>query len=152
MDKIYKITQNRKTSDLAIDGLVYGLVSGILMLVSLGVLFIISGENLSVLLARFSPDNLATPLQGLLSHMAISAIYGILFGVLCWPLLARYAPGKIIALLVGLAYGALLLLLSQTAILPNTGSALSQLPFWQWALGHEVYGLALSGLFLRKLS
>jgi hypothetical protein len=90
--------------------------------------------------------------QGLLSHLAVSAIYGMLFGVLAWPVLRRFSSRKITGWLGGLVYAILLLLLAQIAILPGTNSPLEQIPFWQWALAHGVYGLILGGLFARKTS
>jgi hypothetical protein len=93
---------------------------------------------------------LTSPLQGLLSHLAVSAIYGVLFGALIWSILVRFSAAKIISIIAGLVYAIFLLMLAQTAILPGTGSPLAQLPFWQWALGHAIYGLTLGVLFARK--
>jgi hypothetical protein len=64
--------------------------------------------------------------------------------------LARISSAKIISIIGGLVYAVILLLLAQTAILPGIGLPLAKLSFWQWALGHVVYGLVLGGLFARK--
>jgi putative exporter of polyketide antibiotics len=50
--------------------------------------------------------------------------------------------------MAGLA--AKLVFLAQIAILPGTNSQLGQIPFWQWALGHCIYGLVLGSMFLRR--
>ena len=151
MDKTDRITRNNiDISNRAVDGLIYGLISGVAMVLSLAIFALLYGESPGAYLERFSAGGLTSPIQGLLSHLAVSAIYGVLFGALIWSVLIRFSPAKIISIIGGLVYAAVLLLLAQTAILPGTGSPLVQLPFWQWALGHAVYGLVLGGLFARK--
>jgi hypothetical protein len=151
MYKIGLLSGNKnKISNLAVDGLIYGLVSGVAMTLSLAVFALLSGETLGTYLKLFSAGKLSSPLQGLLSHLAVSAIYGVFFGALIWPTLACFSSKKIVAILGGLAYGLFLLFLAQIAILPVTSSPLGQIPAWQWALAHGVYGLALGGLFAWK--
>ena len=151
MDKIDQISRDKVgISNLAVDGLIYGLISGVAMVLSLAAFALLSGETPGTYLEHFSVGGLTSPMQGLLSHLAVSAIYGVLFGALIWSVLVRFSHIKIISIIGGLVYAAVLLLLAQTAILPSTGSPLAQLPFWQWALGHAVYGLVLGGLFARK--
>lgn len=152
MDKSDHIsTKNYSLSDWAIDGLINGLVGGIAMLFVLTVLVLSSGGSPDGLLGSFSSVELASPVQGLISHLAVSSIYGVLYGVLIWPVLLRLSSAKLLGWLGGVIYGALLLYLAQVAILPGTNSPLAQLPFGQWALGHAVYGLVLGVLFARKL-
>jgi len=151
MDKTGLISGNKLgVSNLAVDGLIYGLISGVAMVLSLAAFALLSGESPGAYLERFSTGELTSPIQGLLSHLAVSAIYGALFGALIWSVLVRFSHIKTISIIGGLVYAALLLLLAQTAILPSTGSPLAQLPFWQWAVGHAVYGLTLGVLFARK--
>ncbi len=151
MDKIGQISVNKnKISNLAVDGLIYGLVSGVAMYLGLAAFALLSGETPGAYLEHFSAGELTLPVQVLLSHLAVSAMYGVLFGALIWPVLARISSTKIIAIFGGLAYGLFLLLLAQTAILPVTNSPLGQIPVWQWALGHGIYGLTLGGLFAGK--
>ena len=151
MDKTGLISRNKESvSNLAVDGLIYGLMSGVAMFISLAAFALLSGETPGAYLERFSAAGLTSPMQGLLSHLAVSAIYGVLFGALIWPMLVHFSSSKLIGWLGGVVYAILLLFLAQTAILPGTGSPLAQLPFWQWTLGHGVYGLVLGGLFTRK--
>ena len=151
MDKTGLILRNKNSiSNLAVDGLIYGLIGGIAMTISLAAFALIPGKTPNTYLERFSVSGLTSPMQGLLSHLAVSAIYGVLFGMLIWPVLARISPAKFISIIGGLVYAVILLLLAQTAILPGTGSPLAQLPFWQWVVGHVLYGLVLGGLFARK--
>ena len=132
MDKIDQISRNKiGISNLAVDGLIYGLISGIAMVLSLAAFALLSGESPGAYMERFSTGELTSPMQGLLSHLAVSAIYGALFGALIWSVLVRFSSAKIISIIGGLVYAALLLMLAQTAILPGTGSPLAQLPFWQ---------------------
>jgi hypothetical protein len=151
MDKYCLLIKNRNTaSNLAVDGLIYGLNSGVAMYFALALLALLSGGSPGALLERFSGGGLTTPVQGLLSHLAVSAIYGVLFGVFVWPLLRRLSSGRIIEWLGGFAYAAVLLFLAQIAILPVTNSPLGEVHFWQLALGHGVYGLVLGGLFSER--
>lgn len=149
MDKTDTFTNNK--SSLAVDGVIYGLVAGTAMFASLTVLAILTGDAPGVILARFSSGGVTSPVLGILGHLGVSAIYGVLFGVLVWPLLTRFPSRKISVGLGGIIYAGLLLLLAQIAILPGTNSALSQIPFWQWALGHVIYGLVLGSMFARNL-
>ena len=150
MDKTGQISEN-KTSlrSLAVDGLIYGLVSGVAMYLCLAAFALLSGVSPAGVLEHFSIGELTSPWQGLFSHLAVSGIYGSLFGVLIWPVLARISDRKIVSWLGGLFYAAFLLLLAQIAILPNTNSPLDLLSFWHWAIAHGVYGLVLGGLFSR---
>ena len=151
MDKTGQISRNRLgVSNLAVDGLIYGLISGVAMVLSLAAFALLSGETPAAYLEHFSAGGLTSPLQGLLSHLAVSAIYGVLFGALIWSVLVRFSSAKIISIIAGLVYAAFLLFMAQTAILPGTSSPLAQLPFWQWAMSHVVYGLTLGALFAWK--
>jgi hypothetical protein len=152
MDNFSLISKEKENgNNRAVDGLLYGLVGGIAMLVSLLAFALLSGDLPGALLVRFSAGNSTSPIQGLLSHLAVSAIYGLLFGALVWPVLRHISSASWVGWLGGLAYAVLLLLLAQIAILPGVNSPLAQLPFWQWALGHGIYGLVLGGLFSRKV-
>ncbi len=151
MDKSDTLPVNKSgVSIRAVDGVVYGLLGGVAMFLSLVVLALLSGEAPGVIPARFSGVGITSPMVGLVGHLGVSAIYGVLFGVLIWPVLVRYSSGKISGVLGGILYAGLLVLLAQIAILPGINSPLSQIPFWQWALGHGIYGLVLGGLFVRK--
>jgi hypothetical protein len=148
MDKTDTFPDNK--SSLAVDGVIFGMVAGVAMFLSLMVLATLSGETPGVILSRFSSGGITSPLLGLMGHLGVSAIYGVLFGLLIWPLLMRFSPGKISAVLAGILYAGFLVLLAQIAVLPGTSSSLSQFPLWQWALGHGIYGLVLGSMFSRR--
>jgi hypothetical protein len=83
MDKPGLISRNKNSiSNLAVDGFIYGLMSGLAMYFSLAAFALLSGETPSTYLERFSVSGLTSPMRGLLSHLTVSAIYGILFGAL----------------------------------------------------------------------
>jgi len=152
MDKTGQLLKTKESSkNLAVDGLLFGLVGGIAMAVILLAFALISGEAPATLLARFGTGNSTSPLQGLLSHLAVSATYGLLFGTVFWPLLKRLSSPKQFAWLGGIVYAVLLLLLSQFVLLPSAHSPLLQIPFWEWAAGHLVYGMVLGYLFARNV-
>ena len=127
--------------DAAIDGLIAGLLAGVVMLVViiLGVLF---GEAPAAVLERFTTEQAITPAAGVLAHLAVSGIYGVGFSLLVY-LLPSQLFNRLPGWLVGLAYGAGLLLLAQGIILNGLASPLAELPGWLLALGHGVYGLVL---------
>ena len=125
-------------SDRAISGLLRGLLAGVFMMVVLVLAGILSGDSLLIALNRFNPFSQDLPLQGLLLHLGVSAVYGIVFGVL------RVAiPRRVPGWLAGLLYGLLLFGLAELVILPSTGSTLTDLPAVFVLLAHELYGLIL---------
>ena len=151
MDKSDTLPVNKSSiSTLAVDGVIYGVVAGVAMFLSLMAMALLSGESPGVILSRFSGGGITSPILGMLGHLGVSAIYGVMFGVLIWPVLRRFPSKNISGWLGGILYAGFLVLLAQIAILPGTNSSLSQFPFWQWALGHGIYGLVLGGLFARK--
>lgn len=151
MDKTDTLPENKSDiSTLAVDGVIYGVVGGVAMFLSLMALALLSGEAIGVVLERFRGGGLTSPALGLVGHFGVSAIYGLLFGILIWPVLRRFSSNRISGWIGGIFYAGFLVLLAQIAILPGTNSSLSQIPFWQWALGHGIYGLVLGSMFSRR--
>ena len=134
--------RRESASDAVIDGLFAGLVAGILMIVVIILGGLISGESPASVLGRFSTGQAASPAAGGLLHLAVSGIYGGLYGLLEYWMpsgLRSRLPGW----LMGMVYSLLLLVLAFTVLLPGLGSPLVELPLWVLALGHSVYGLVL---------
>lgn len=74
MDKPGPISRNKNSiSNLAEDGFIYGLMSGLAMYFSLAAFALLSGETPSTYLERFSVSGLTSPMRGLLSHLTVSA-------------------------------------------------------------------------------
>lgn len=135
-----------KASESAIDGLGYGFLAGLVMLAGLILFGLIQGNSPAVVLDRFAPPladrNVMT---AVLAHLAVSAVYGAIFGLL-WSQLTGW---RLPAWLAGLIYGLLLMLVARVlqASMPN--EALN-LPFVQLLVAHLLYGSSLGWLFGRK--
>jgi hypothetical protein len=146
--------QIRETTagDAAVDGLLAGGMAGVLMAVYLTVAGLTWGDGIGATLGRFDPGGTANPVVGVIAHLAVSGVYGALFGVgwrlasraRLWPRLLAYAwPG-------GLAYGLALWGLAAAVFLPGAASALRAIPPLHFTVAHIVYGLALGfGLSMR---
>ena len=75
-------------------------------------------------------------------HLAISGIYGILFGVI-WALalhVQSLTPFLRHATLVGILYGIILFFLAWYFLLPASNSQLLNVPFFDLGLAHIIYG------------
>jgi hypothetical protein len=100
-------------------------------------------------LAYFDPAQTGSWLTGLLAHLAVSAIYGVVFGLLLG-VVGRIRPSLVHwGWLLGLGYGLMLWVLAMALVVTAVGAPLAQIPAWQFGLAHLVYGLAL-GLWLQK--
>jgi hypothetical protein len=146
------IDREISASDAAIDGLLSGVQAGLVMATYLVLTGWLGGGDPLARLSLFAPDPKSGPLVGLLAHLAVSAIYGVLFGVGYAGLLRRptYNPSPWLHALIGALYGLLLLLAAWTLILPATGSQLQQIPFVHLVIGHLLYGALLGWLLYRS--
>ena len=144
---------NREISagDAAIDGLVSGVLAGLVMAAILVLTGMISGVKPLDTLALFAPDAGSGPLVGLLAHLAVSGIYGALFGMGYAALLRRrdYNPPAWLHVVIGGAYGLLLFLAAWLVLLPATGSQMQQIPSLSLVIGHIVFGALLGWLVYR---
>ncbi len=126
--------------DAAVEGLLDGVVAGVVMVVYLVAIGLVTGEELATVLSRFDPGEEASPLTGTLTHLAVAGVYGVLFGLghhwIGW-------GGRLPGWSIGLMYGFLLLLIAEAIILPGTDSPLREIAFLHFALAHVIYGLAL---------
>ena len=131
--------------DAAVDGLLAGVGAGIVMAIYVVAVGLALGEGIANILGRFAPGEGASPLSSALMHLAVSGVYGLVFG-LGRGLIARLWRNRLPGWLTGLAYGLVLLAFAETVILPGTGSALLSIPFAHFALAHIIYGLSLGYL------
>jgi hypothetical protein len=132
--------------DAAVDGLLAGTGAGMAMAATLVAGGLLAGEGPAAVLARFDPSGTASPLTGTLMHLAVSAVYGLLFGVLL-RLIARGRPvRRRIAVLAGLVFGLVLLLLAQALLATPSGAALRMIPASHFTIAHLIYGGVLGGL------
>lgn len=137
--------KNSRTGDAAVDGLLAGLGSGVVMAVYLLITGILGGDAMGTIMGRFAPGGETTPVTGLLAHLAVSAIYGAVFGVVTLPLRKR-----IPVWVLGLVYGAALFLIARVALLPGTGSSLLEISPVHFGIAHLVYGGILGWQIGRK--
>jgi hypothetical protein len=141
---------NQKTTagDTAVTGLFNGLLAGAAMVGYLVIALGISGESPADVLSRFGSANGATsPLTGAVSHLAMSAIYGIVFALI-WRWIPQRSKSRRLALLGGLIYAAILFTIAELILLPAAGSPLLNIPL-HFGIGHAIYGVTL-GLFARR--
>ena len=102
---------------------------------------LMAGQGFSYL-GNFSSGAAVPPLQGLLMHLAMSAIYGMLYGLLHrWIGTGRLQrfPGW----LVGLVYALVLWGFAVTVLLPAARALILTLPWPVFFSGHVAYGLVL---------
>ncbi len=138
-------------SESAVDGLFAGLLAGVVMSGFLAVTTLVRAGSLGDLFSRFNPGGAAYPWTGFLVHLAVSGVYGIVFGVL-WKTGTRWlriAPARMQSSIVGIIYGLLLWLAAQYILLPGSGSALRTMPVVQFLPAHALYGLMLGWWFGR---
>ena len=136
------LDRDRTFGDAAVDGLLAGGAAGILMIVYLLLASLAQGQSILALLSRFDPGQAASSVTGGLIHLAVSGVYGLVFGLgrrltAGWPVLGRL-PGW----LAGVLYGLLLLAVAWTVILPGTNSAVREIPLVHLAIAHVIYGLS----------
>jgi hypothetical protein len=157
MAEVDQFTRKQTTAgEVAVDGLVGGILAGTCMALYLVVVGVILGDAPGLVLGRFDPASGSSPLSGALAHLAVSGVYGMVYG-LAWQPLARSrlgtgALGRWLPWLTGLAYGFVLLLVAETVThrLPGTSSPLLDIPFLHLLLAHLIYGLVLSLLVGRR--
>lgn len=135
--------------DRAVNGLLAGIGAGLLMLAFLLGGGLWAGEPVAATLVRFSAGiGAPSPVGGGLAHLAVSGIYGMVFG-LTMGVLGRRLRAPLWAL--GIGYGLLLLLMAQGVVLPSAESPLLDIPLARWAIAHVIYGAAL-GVGLGRLN
>jgi hypothetical protein len=132
----------RKLSDAVLDGLFGGLAGGIAMAIYLVLWGLLAGRGPAAVLGLFDPALRGAAPAGALTHLAVAAVYGILFG-LAWWVLGRMLPGANPAWLAGALYGLALLAVAKLVVLPAGGSALAEIPTLHFAVAHLLYGAVL---------
>jgi hypothetical protein len=138
--KIFTKTQV-SAGDAAVTGLFSGLQGGAAMAGIIVLFSILNGQGLSYL-GYFSAGEPIIPLVGLVTHLAVSSIYGMLYalgrrltGLDRRKLLPGWAAGLVFAL--GLW------LIAVVLFLPAAKSLLLTLPWVVFLTGHIIYGLVV---------
>ncbi len=137
--------------DAAVEGLLNGILAGIVMALFFVVVEVVSGSAPLAALGYFDVSQIGSPLNGLFVHFAVAGVYGLLFG-LGWSALKRsvnFQLNPLGALGIGVVYGLLILVVAEIVILPRTSSPLRDLPLWAFGAAHLVYGIVLAELMRR---
>lgn len=137
-------TRGTTVGDRAVDGLLYGIVGGVVMAIALVTGGLLAGESPATVLARFDPAA-QSALTGTLIHLAVAGVYGLLFGVVWFPIGRRLGLRQV-SWLSGVLYGLLLLAVAVLVVLPASDSALSEFPVVLFGVAHVLYGLTLGVL------
>ena len=138
------------SGEAAVDGLLAGVGAGLLMAAYLLVVGLASGESVAAILGRFDPSANAAAPVGIMAHLAVSGVYGAIFGLgrrlaLAWkPFQA--VPGWV----TGLGYGMALWFLAKSGLLLGGASPLRQISAVHFMLAHLIYGGALGVLSHRR--
>lgn len=130
--------QSYRASDHAVDGLLRGLAAGAAMMAVLVLATLASGGDWAAMVASFAAEGNVRPWNGMLAHLAISAIYGIFWGLGESLLLRNMTLPR---WLWGAIYGLSLYAVAQLGILP--GTALFQIPAALFLVAHVIYGVTL---------
>ena len=145
------VSERRHTAgDAAVDGLLAGAGGGIAMAAVLVASGLLAGAGPASTLARFSPAGSASPLTGGLIHLAVSAVYGLLFGVIYRLVRRGRLAGRPADVILGLVYGAVLALVAQGLAATPAGSVLQEIPALHFAVAHLVYGAVTGWLVGRS--
>jgi hypothetical protein len=138
------------TGDVAIDGLLAGIGAGIVMIGYLVIAGLVTGAKPAIILGRFDPGDAANPITGLLSHLAVAGVYGVLFGIGWRPAKRLKLFARLPDWLVGSVFGLALFAVAATLLLPGTGSPLRAFPAIHFAVAHVLYGVSLGALISRQ--
>lgn len=142
MEKVEGHLKTKITAgDAAVNGLLNGLVGGVAMAAVVIIFSLLGGKGFGYL-GYFSAGAPVLPLVGLVMHLAVSTIYGLLYGLIRkWTRLDRLTrlPGW----LAGLIYAMGLWVFAVTLLLPGAKSMILTLPWVVFFTGHFAYGLVL---------
>lgn len=142
--------QQKLLGDAAVDGLLAGIGAGLVMALFLLLIGLLNGDLATAVFGRFDPGQNQQWLTGLVIHLAVSSIYGIVFGLL-FRVLIRIRPSWArFSWLPGLAYGLILYGVVQTALATGIDSGLVQFTAVILLLAHAIYGLVLGIILGRK--
>jgi hypothetical protein len=136
---VHKI--HASAGDAAVSGLFNGLLAGACMAGYLVIAGLLLGQGASFM-GYFAAGSAVSPILGTISHLAVSAIYGIIFSlILHWLRAAQthLLPGWT----KGLAFALLLWLVAVLFVLPGPGVLLRTIPAVHFLMAHIVYGLML---------
>ena len=133
---------SRNWGDAAVDGLWPGLAGGLVMIVYLIVAGLLMGEEPLAVLGYFRPDEGLPAVAGLGTHLAVSAVHGMVFGLLT-AVFSRFRPSVVPWWAVGAIYGLLLWLMAALVIIPSGLSELGEIGTFHFLVGHLMFGVVM---------
>jgi hypothetical protein len=136
--------------DAAVDGLLNGVVAGVVMAIYLMISGVLTGAGLAATLSAFDLGQGTSPVRGALIHLAVAAIYGMVFSLLYRLIGGSRSIGRGGNVMIGLAYGLLLWLITQITFAAGINVMLNSLPAVHFAVAHALFGLTLGWLIGRK--
>ncbi len=130
-----------RTEDVLVNGLFTGLLAGLIMLIFL----ILASGSISIppaeVMGMFDPAGSANMVAGAAAHLAVSGVYGLIFGLL-WKLANRWRV-KIPGWLAGILYGGLIFTAAELLIIPGSNSTLRQISPALFGIGNLIFGITL---------
>ncbi len=145
MENSRRVVRRLNAGDAAVEGLLNGILAGVAMALLLVLVQAAGGVAPLAVLSYFDLGENASPFVGAFTHIAVSGIYGVIFGMVA-AILARAIGERMslaVWLLLGLGYGLLVFGVAEWIVLPRTLSPLRELPPWLFASAHVLYGLVL---------
>jgi len=148
-------TNNRSqavASDLAVDGIFTGLEAGIIMAAFLVAVSAQNHISPAELLSAFSFNSTPTWISGLLTHLAVSSIYGIFFNMVTYFMFRKSSNLKVTFFVPfsGLIYGSLLWIAAEYFLFDLTAFQLKEMPANILLVAHLIYGVVLGILVQRR--
>lgn len=136
--------------ELIVDGLLQGMAAGIVMLLAFLALGLLDGHGVGQILSALGLAGGATPMQGVLVHLAISATYGVLWSILVIFPFHLYLPVTTAFPweIAGACFGCITWLIAEVCLLALTG--LSLLPWFELLIAHLLYGGTLGLIAARQ--
>ena len=147
MDNSKSLVRARSSiGDAAVDGLLNGAIAGLVMAIYLLVFGVAAGAGLAATLSALDLGQGTSPVRGALIHLAVAAIYGMVFSLI-YRLIERSRPiGRGGTMIMGVTYSLGLWLITQIAFASGIHVALSSLPAVHLAVAHALFGLTLGWL------
>jgi len=139
-------------SDAAVDGLHNGVIAGVFMGIYVLLIFLLGGLPVEEVMSYFN-DSTSSPLYGAVIHIAVSAIYGLIYALIFLPITSRRQniSGIGLAVLPGMIYGVMLWGIAYFIILRES-LPLGFAPSIHLLTSHLVYGVLLGFLTQRSFS
>ena len=134
------------SGEAAVDGLLNGVLAGVVMALYLIAIGVVTGAGAAATLSAFDLGQGISPVRGALIHLAVSAIYGMVFSLLYRLIARNRSIGRGGSVMIGLVYGLLLWSITQIAFAAGISVTLSSLPTVHLAGAHVIYGVTLGWL------